>query len=129
MPLFSKCLTQNALAGSFRPFVAGLISTDDTIVMAYLGVPKQLAFGDPIRASGNFNFRMENGSYLWDTTPQYVLGVQADKRWAIVLETGKLIDAEHPAWSALPYALQEAVRREYPMSEDPRLMFGYNEKT
>jgi hypothetical protein len=30
MPLFSKCLTQNELAGSFRPFVAGLISTDDS---------------------------------------------------------------------------------------------------
>src|ERR1700751_1553519 len=35
MPLCSKHLTQDRLAGSFRPFVAGLISTDD-IQMAEL---------------------------------------------------------------------------------------------
>jgi hypothetical protein len=30
MPLFSSHLMQDSLAGSFRPSVAGLISTDDT---------------------------------------------------------------------------------------------------
>jgi hypothetical protein len=35
MPLFSKCLTPNPLAGSFRPFVAGLISTDDTVAASH----------------------------------------------------------------------------------------------
>ena len=41
MPFHSSSLTQNSLAGSFRPFVAGLISTDDITppVLAGLNLP------------------------------------------------------------------------------------------
>ena|ERR1700752_4451740 len=36
MPFHSSNLTQNSLAGSFRPFVAGLISTDDMEWFGYI---------------------------------------------------------------------------------------------